>query len=213
MAFFRVVNFAESLPAISGERVLLRTPTMADFEEWSALRERSRAFLSPWEPLWPSDDLTRGAFRRRLRRYAEDQRTDQAYPFFVFRKEDRLLVGGLTLANVRRGVSQTGSMGYWMGERYAGQGLMTAAVSAFMPYAFSTLRLHRVEAACIPTNVASMRLLQRVGFVREGYAQKYLCINGSWQDHLLFARINERTDGSETVPRMNAVQAQDLNEV
>jgi ribosomal-protein-alanine N-acetyltransferase len=153
------------------------------------LREKSRAFLVPWEPTWPADDLTRGAFRRRLKRYAEDQRTDQAYAFFIFRQEDNSLVGGLTLANVRRGVAQAGSLGYWLGEPFVRRGYMSAAVKALLPFAFGTLKLHRVEAACIPTNAASIRLLEKCGFVREGYAREYLCINGVWQDHLLYARL------------------------
>jgi len=189
MALFRTVSFAESVPAIEGHGVVLRTPQTADYTEWANLRERSRAFLTPWEPIWPADDLTRGAFRRRLRRYAEDLRNDQAYAFFVFRKQDHALVGGLTLANVRRGVAQAGSLGYWMGAAYARQGLMTAAVRTLIPFAFSSLRLHRLEAACIPTNVASSRLLEKVGFTREGLAREYLCINGVWQDHLLYALV------------------------
>ena len=132
---------------------------MADHAEWSALRAASRDFLTPWEPTWPADDLTRAAFRRRIRRYAEDQRSDLAYPFFIFRKSDNVLVGGLTLANIRRGCAQAGSLGYWMGAPYAGQGYMTAAVTTVLPFAFGTLRLHRVEAACIPGNDASIRLL------------------------------------------------------
>jgi ribosomal-protein-alanine N-acetyltransferase len=191
MAFFRSVGLSETLPLVPGDRVFLRAPQMADFAEWAALREQSRAFLTPWEPVWPADDLTRTAFRRRLRRYAEDQRTDQAYPFFVFRKDDSALVGGLTLANVRRGVAQAGSVGYWMGAAYARQGYMTAAVRAFIPFAFETLRLHRIEAACIPANVASVRLLEKAGFRREGYARQYLCINGVWQDHLLYALLRD----------------------
>jgi [ribosomal protein S5]-alanine N-acetyltransferase len=162
---------------------------MADYAEWAGLREKSRAFLVPWEPTWPADDLTRGAFRRRLKRYAEDQRTDQAYAFFIFRQEDNILLGGLTLANVRRGVAQAGSLGYWLGEPFVRCGYMSAAVKALMPFAFGTLKLHRVEAACIPTNVASIRLLEKCGFKREGYAREYLCINGVWQDHLLYARL------------------------
>jgi ribosomal-protein-alanine N-acetyltransferase len=189
MAFFRTVSLPEPVPAIAGHRVLLRAPQMTDLPQWAALREQSRGFLTPWEPTWPADDLTRSAFRRRLRRYAEDQRTDQAYAFFVFRKEDGVLVGGLTLANVRRGVAQAGSLGYWMGLPFARRGYMTAAVTALVPFAFGTLRLHRLEAACIPTNVASIGLLEKTGFVREGYAREYLCINGAWQDHLLYARL------------------------
>jgi ribosomal-protein-alanine N-acetyltransferase len=191
MAFFRTVAFAETLPAIEGEGVTLRLPQMAEFEEWAALRTASRDFLTPWEPSWPADDLTRAAFRRRLKRYAEDWRTDQSYAFFIFRKQDNLLLGGLTLANVRRGVAQAGSIGYWLGMRFARNGYMTAAVKGVLPFCFETLRLHRVEAACIPTNTASIRLLERCGFLREGFARQYLCINGVWQDHVLFARLKD----------------------
>jgi ribosomal-protein-alanine N-acetyltransferase len=190
MAFFRTVSFSEPLPIVEGDGVFLRAPQMSDYSEWTTLREASRAFLTPWEPTWPSDDLSRSAFRRRLRRYAEDQRADTSYAFFLFRKSDEALVGGLTLANIRRGVAQAGSLGYWIGEPFARRGLMTGAVQGLMPFAFGSLRLHRLEAACIPSNNGSIRLLEKVGFVREGYAREYLCINGLWQDHLLFARLN-----------------------
>jgi ribosomal-protein-alanine N-acetyltransferase len=189
MALFRSISSPEPLPPIAGEGVILRTPQMSDFAAWSALREASREFLTPWEPTWPSDDLTRTAFRHRLRRYAEDQRSDQAYPFFVVRKDDNLLVGGLVLASIRRGVAQSASLGYWIGLPYARSGYMTAALLAVIPAAFDMLRLHRLEAACIPSNIASIRLLEKTGFQREGYAREYLCINGTWQDHLLYARL------------------------
>jgi [ribosomal protein S5]-alanine N-acetyltransferase len=189
MTFFRAVSFAEPSLSVTGETVTLRVPQMADFEEWAALRDVSRDFLVPWEPTWPADDLSRGAFRRRLKRYAEDQRNDLAYPYFIFRNEDQKLVGGLTITNIRRGVAQAGSLGYWMGAAYARQGYMTAAVRVLIPFAFSTLKLHRIEAACIPENAASVRLLEKTGFTREGYAREYLCINGLWQDHLLYGRV------------------------
>lgn len=194
MAFFRSVSFGEVLPAVTGAGVMLRTPLSGDFEQWAALREISRDFLTPWEPVWPVDDLTRGAFRRRLKRYAEDQRNDTAYAFLIFRSEDSALVGGLTLANIRRGVAQAGSIGYWTGAPYARHGYMSAAVRALIPFCFSTLRLHRLEAACIPNNAASIGLLEKVGFQREGYARAYLCINGVWQDHLLYARLKDDPD-------------------
>jgi ribosomal-protein-alanine N-acetyltransferase len=192
MAFFRTVSPAETSPSIAGHGVYLRAPEFSDFTGWAVLREQSRAFLVPWEPTWPADDLTRGAFRRRLKRYADDQRSDLAYAFFLFRQGDDALIGGLTLSNVRRGVAQAGSLGYWMGEPFAGRGYMTAAVRALVPFAFNTLRLHRLEAACIPSNTASIRLLEKTGFTREGYAREYLCINGMWQDHLLYARLDTR---------------------
>jgi ribosomal-protein-alanine N-acetyltransferase len=191
MAFFRTINFSEPLPSIAGDGVTLRTPHTPDFSEWAALRDASRDFLTPWEPTWPSDDLTRSAFRRRIRRYTEDLRTDQGYAFLIFRRSDDVLVGGLTLANIRRGVAQAGSLGYWMGLPHIRKGYMTAAVRAVIPFAFGTLRLHRLEAACIPTNAGSIKLLESTGFLREGYAREYLCINGIWQDHLLYARLKD----------------------
>jgi [ribosomal protein S5]-alanine N-acetyltransferase len=191
MAFFRTINFTEALPGIAGDGVTLRPPQMTDYSDWAALRERSREFLTPWEPTWPVDDLTRSAFRRRVRRYTEDLRADQGYSFLIVRNADGALVGGLTLANIRRGVAQAGSLGYWTGLPYVRRGYMAAAVRAIIPFAFGALRLHRLEAACIPTNAASIRLLETTGFSREGYARQYLCINGIWQDHLLYARLKE----------------------
>lgn len=190
MAFFRNVNFSDWNAPIEGEGILLRTPQQGDYLEWAELREKSRPFLAPWEPTWPADDLMRSAFRRRLRRYNEDMRTDQAYSFFVFRSSDQALVGGLTLSNVRRGVAQSGNLGYWMGAPFVQQGYMTAAVRSLSAVCFTTLRLHRIEAACIPSNKASIRLLEKTGFEREGYARQYLCINGHWQDHVLYARVS-----------------------
>jgi [ribosomal protein S5]-alanine N-acetyltransferase len=200
MAFFRTINFAEPLPSIEGDGVVLRTPQMTDFGEWSALRETSRDFLTPWEPTWPSDDLTRSAFRRRIRRYVEDLRSDQGYAFLIARSSDGALLGGVTLANIRRGVAQAGSLGYWMGLPFIRQGYMTAAVRAVIPFAFASLRLHRLEAACIPSNSGSIKLLEKTGFVREGYAREYLCINGIWQDHLLYAHVNDGSDNGRASP-------------
>src|SRR5258705_3412991 len=168
MAFFRTVSLSDLMPAITGEGVVLRAPQMSDYAEWAALREGSRDFLTPWEPTWPTDDLTRASFRRRIKRYSEDQRSDLAYAFFIFRKQDNVLVGGLTLANIRRGCAQAGSLGYWMGEAYARPGHMTAAVNAVIPFAFGTMQLHPIEAACIPANVGSVRLVGEHGLKARG---------------------------------------------
>lgn len=169
----------------------LRPLTMADFKPWALLRSESRAFLTPWEPLWPADDLTKPGFRRRLRRYAKDRKEGRSLSFLLYKARSDQLLGGLTLSNIRRGVSQTVTLGYWMGERYSGQGHMSAAVSMILPFCFDVLNLHRVEAACIPTNTPSIRLLEKAGFHREGYARNYLLINGNWQDHMLLACLAE----------------------
>ncbi len=118
-------------------------------------------------------------------------RADQGYPFFLFRNDGHVLLGGLTLTNIRRGVAQAGSLGYWIGAPFAHRGYMTAAVRALIPFVFDALKLHRLEAACIPRNSASIGLLEKTGFQREGMARDYLCINGIWQDHLLYARLKD----------------------
>jgi ribosomal-protein-alanine N-acetyltransferase len=188
VALFRLGPTNEIANFVHGEGVYLRPPEMRDFEAWAGLRERSRAFLTPWEPTWSGDDLTRTSFRRRLRRNHQEIESNEAYPFLVFR-DDNLLVGGLTLGQIRRGVVQAATLGYWIGASYAGKGLMTHAVRAAIGFAFATLRLHRLEASCLPHNIASTKLLERTGFTREGYARAYLRINGAWEDHLLYALL------------------------
>ncbi len=171
--------------ALAGEGIYLRTPRWADWRAWRDLREASRGFLQPWEPTWAPDDLSKPAFRRRLAAYRRELDAGEAYAFFVFR-DDGVLVGSLRLSNIRRGVSQTATLGYWIGETHKRRGHMSAAVRAALRFAFGPLSLHRVEAACIPDNHASAGLLLKVGFDEEGYAQGYLKINGEWRDHRLF---------------------------
>jgi ribosomal-protein-alanine N-acetyltransferase len=175
---------------LEGEGVRLRPHRNADFAEWAALRADSRAFLQPWEPTWPADDLTRAAWRRRLAAYAHDIERGLAFPFLVFRHGDGAMVGGITLSNIRRGVAQMGSIGYWAGQSYARRGYTLASVRAVTRFAFENLGLHRVEAACIPTNEPSRGVLLKAGFTQEGMARAYLRINGIWQDHLLFGLIS-----------------------
>jgi ribosomal-protein-alanine N-acetyltransferase len=180
----------ESGLRVEGDGVSLRPPRAADFREWRDLRTVSRPSLQPWEPIWPADDLSRAAYRRRLLAYARDREAGAAYPFFVFRNADDALTGGITLSNIRRGVAQMGSVGYWCGRPFARQGLTIAAVRALGDFAFGTLGLHRLEAACIPENVPSRELLAKAGFAEEGFARAYLKINGAWHDHVLFGLIS-----------------------
>jgi len=178
-------------PVLHGNDIFLRYPEMPDYKQWAALRGVSREFLAPWEPVWAPDELSRGAFRRRLRRYRREIRNDLAYPFLVFRKTDEILIGGCTLSNVRRGVTQSAAIGYWIGAPYARHGYMYGALNAMLPFAFKILGLHRLEAACIPENEPSRRLLVKVGFREEGRARRYLQINGEWRDHILFALLED----------------------
>jgi len=189
MALFRITRPLDPEPLLRGAGVYLRPAVGADYLAWSRLREQSRAFLTPWEPVWPEDDLTRMAFRRRLRRQAEEVSRDESYAFLIFDATSDELLGGLTLGGIRRGVAQAATLGYWMGAPHAGKGRMTRAVAAVARFGFSTLRLHRIEAACIPDNAPSIALLTRNGFRREGLARAYLKINDAWRDHVLFALL------------------------
>ena len=190
MALLDWINDTAGL-VVKGDGVTLRPPRAADHEAWAALRQRSHAYLQPWEPTWPEDDLTRPAFRRRLSIYAREMEAGNAWPFFIFADADQALVGAITLSNVRRGVAESGTLGYWIGQPFAGRGHATAAVRAMVAHAFDELKLHRVEAACVPANLASRRVLEKSGFVREGQARAYLKINGAWADHLLFGIVND----------------------
>ena len=206
LAITRFFGAAPPSFRVVGPRVTLRTPEREDFDEWAILRAESRAFLAPFEPSWPNDAVTRAGFRHRLQRYAADWRSDQGYSFLLTRRADRVLLGGISVSNVRRGVAETASLGYWVGERFARQGYMTDGLRLALAFAFDRLRLHRVEAACLPHNQASRRLLVKGGFREEGYAKEYLSIDGRWQDHLLFgllasewAQQGEAVRASETV--------------
>lgn len=176
---------------IEGDRVYLRPPRYGDWRAWTTLREQSRGFLTPWEPTWPGDALSRASFRRRQRHVILEWHEDSGYSLFVFRREDDRLLGGVTLSNVRRGIAQAASLGYWTGAPFARQGYMGAALQALLPFAFERLGLHRIEAACLPHNMASRQLLVRTGFQEEGLARRYLRINGTWQDHALYALLRD----------------------
>ena len=174
-----------------GSPVYVRPPASGDWLAWAELRAESRECLEPWEPTWPKNALSRATFRRRLHRYARDAREDEGYAFLIFRADDDALVGGINMSNVTRGIRLSCSLGYWVGQRHARQGYMTGAIRIILAFAFDQLRLHRVEAGCVPTNHASRELLRKLGFHEEGYARKYLSINGAWHDHLLFAMVAE----------------------
>jgi ribosomal-protein-alanine N-acetyltransferase len=189
MALFRISRLADPAPLARGDGLYLRPAQSIDYPAWAALREASREFLTPWEPSWPADDLTRGAFRRRLKRQGDEIARDEAYSFLIFEDGSDNLLGGITIGGVRRGVAQAATLGYWIGAPYAQRGHMTRAVAAAVAFSFSSLRLHRIEAACIPDNQASARVLERNGFHKEGFARAYLRINGAWRDHLLFALL------------------------
>jgi ribosomal-protein-alanine N-acetyltransferase len=177
------------------DRLAMRPPQMRDFEQWAKLRRESQAFLSPWEPQWSRDHLSSRAYRNRVIWAERAIRQGEAYPLFMFRQKDGQVVGGITLSNIRRQPALAGTLGYWVGEAYAMQGYMSEALEAIREHAFSNLELSRLEAACLPDNIASRRLLERCGFKYEGVAQAYLQIDGRWRNHVLYAALRSDRRG------------------
>ncbi|MGK7651801.1 GNAT family N-acetyltransferase [Roseovarius sp. B08] len=174
---------------IETERLTLRQPVLTDFRDWSSLRESSADFLTPWEPQWAADHLSRKGFANRVYWSQRSISSGSAVPLFLFRRDDDRLVGAITLDNIRRGPAQSGTLGYWTGQPYARMGYMREALQAVSHYAFERLDLSRLEAACLPENAPSRRLLESCGFKYEGVAQSYLQIAGRWRTHVLYAAL------------------------
>jgi len=185
---------------IHTERMVLRPPVHGDFRTWVALREESAEFLKPWEPSWSADHLTRKGFVNRVYWANRSIAQDSAVPLFLERREDRRLLGAITLDNIRRGPSQAGTIGYWIGAPFARQGFMREALTALVHHAFQVMDLSRIESACLPENTASRGLLEKCGYKYEGVAQSYLQINGRWRNHVLYANLrHDRRGRVETV--------------
>jgi len=176
-------------------RLTLRLPRHADYRPWAALRDASRDFLAPWEPTWAADHLTRKSFTGRVYWAQRALGQGTAVPLFIFRREDETLLGAITLDNIRRGPAQSATLGYWIGAAHARQGYMREAIEAVVHYAFRGQDLSRVEAACLPENVASRGVLEKAGFKYEGVAQSYLQISGRWRNHVLYAHLRHDRRG------------------
>ena len=174
---------------VETERMTLRLPEHADFRAWSALRAESTTFLAPWEPVWSPDHLSRRAFTNRVYWAARAEAQGTALPLLLIRRQDRALLGAITLDNIRRGPAQAGTLGYWIGAAHARQGFMREAILGVVHHAFAQMDLSRIEAACLPENSASRSLLEECAFKYEGVAQSYLQISGRWRNHVLYANL------------------------
>ena len=174
---------------LTGERVFLRPPKRRDALKWQKLRMSSKSFLVPWEPSWDASSCTRRAYLRYFKNSNYLANMDKAYSFLIFKTDDKTLLGGINIGNVRRGVSQSASLGYWIGEKHSRNGYMKEALKLLLPSLFIDLRLNRIEAATLEENIASKNLLKKIGFKKEGVLRKYLKINGTWRDHILYGLL------------------------
>jgi ribosomal-protein-alanine N-acetyltransferase len=178
---------------------VLRAPQHSDFRSWTALRRNSEAFLTQWEPTWSKDHLSRKGFGNRVYWSHRSLNAGSAVPVFLERRADGVLLGAITLDNIRRGPAQAATMGYWIGAGFAREGYMSEAIAALTHYAFTTLDLSRIEAACLPENKPSRGVLEKSGFKYEGVAQSYLQIDGRWRNHVLYANLRSDRRGKTDV--------------
>ena len=181
--------FSKRQLLIQTDRLDLRLPQLSDHKNWSQLRFESKEFLTPWEPTWSHDHLLRRPFINRVNWAKRSIQNGTAVPLFIINRNDGLLIGAITLDNIRRGPNQTATMGYWIGLPYVRKGFMSEAISALVHYAFATLDISRIESACLPENTPSRKVLEKCGFKYEGVAQAYIQIDGRWRTHVLYSSL------------------------
>ncbi len=168
---------------LRGEKVFLRQPKPEDFAEFARLSKISRKFHKNLVPL-PAD-------RKSFDEYLEQNKTEVNINFLICRIEDGSITGTINLSQIFRKAFQNAYLGYLLFDGLTGEGLMTDAVEIVLKYAFQTLKLHRIEANVQPHNDASVAVLQRTNFAKEGFSRKYLKIGGRWRDHERWAIIVE----------------------
>jgi ribosomal-protein-alanine N-acetyltransferase len=175
---------------VAGELCLIRDLRVDDAQEMLALRERNREFFTPFEPTLADDHFTRAAQLDLIRHGNRAWDDDREYTFGVALPSGGL-VGRVRLSVVVRGPWQNANIGYYVDRASNGRGICTEAVGLVVGFAFERLGLHRVQAAVMPRNTPSIRVLEKNGFRREGLAPRYLRINDEWEDHAIFARTVE----------------------
>lgn len=176
-------------PELEGFRIVLRPPCLSDYSQWASVRAKNKNFLTPYEPEWAEDFLTKDFFLRRLERQKKERKAHRGAFFLIHHKAEGGIIGGINLNDIRLGPARHASLGYWLDENHQGQGYMREAGKLVIDYAFNVLKLKRLNAACLPDNDRSIKLLHALGFDDEGFAKAYLQINGTWQDHRLFGLL------------------------
>ena len=183
----------KEIMVLYGNKVFLRAPEFRDWREWSELRKFNMEYLKPWEPAWSPYELERSYFVKRVKFFDKLSNRDKAYSYLIFQNDKNKLIGEININNIQRGVVQSCSIGYWISENKMGLGYMRESISILKDFIFNDLKLHRIEAACLPRNMRSLRTLLKSEFEIEGHAKKYLKINGAWEDHILLSCIKHES--------------------
>ncbi len=175
---------------IATERLVLRPPRTSYVPELRRALRSNAAHLRPWSvaPAPGEDPSSLASVSRALLQHRREWKRGQTFVLVMTpRQDDRRIIGRVALGGVLRGAFQNAYLGYWIDEEHQRRGLMTEAVRAATTFAFGALGLHRVQAAIMPHNRGSLRVAEKAGYRREGVAERYLCIAGRWEDHVLYA--------------------------
>ena len=189
MSFLNAYSLKKNLFEITGRKVILRPPQYSDWKAWADERKKNKLYLQPWEPLWSINELERSSFVKRVRMFERLSHNDQAYSFLIFKSDNEDFIGEVNISNVQRGIIQSCTIGYWIAKDCEGKGMMSESLELVKEFIFNELKLHRIEAACLPHNIPSLKLLLKNGFIKEGTARKLLKINDKWQDHTVLSFI------------------------
>ena len=189
MSFLNAYSLKKNLFEITGQKVILRPPQYSDWKAWADERKKNKLYLQPWEPLWSINELERSSFVKRVRMFERLSHNDQAYSFLIFKSDYEDFIGEVNISNVQRGIIQSCTIGYWIAKDCEGKGMMSESLELVKEFIFSELKLHRIEAACLPHNMPSLKVLLKNGFIKEGTARKLLKINDKWQDHTVLSFI------------------------
>jgi ribosomal-protein-alanine N-acetyltransferase len=175
-------------------RVILRAPRTIDIAELRSLLSRNADHLRPWSPSPPpgTNPLGFTELGRSISKQRRDWKAGTGYVFVALLRQAREpIIGRVALTSVARGPWQSAQLGYWIDAASGGRGLMSEGVELVLAFAFGQLRLHRVQAAVMPTNQPSRRILSKRGFREEGYAARYLRIGNAWEDHVIYGLTAE----------------------
>ena len=189
MSFLNAYSLKKNLFEIAGQKVILRPPQYNDWRTWADERKKNELYLQPWEPLWSINELERSSFVKRVRMFERLSHNDQAYSFLIFKSDNEDFIGEVNISNVQRGIIQSCAIGYWIAKDCEGKGMMSESLELVKKFIFNELKLHRIEAACLPHNKPSLKVLLKNGFIKEGTARKLLKINDKWQDHTVLSFI------------------------
>ena len=189
MSFLNAYSLKKNLFEITGQKVILRPPQYSDWKAWADERKKNKLYLQPWEPLWSINELERSSFVKRVRMFERLSHNDQAYSFLIYKSDNEDFIGEVNISNVQRGIIQSCTIGYWIAKDCEGKGMMSETLELVKEFIFNELKLHRIEAACLPHNMPSLKLLLKNGFIKEGTARKLLKINDKWQDHTVLSFI------------------------